>query len=371
MIAVAGRSGGRRIASGSSRHGTFTRGYDMGMPGIAAIIALATFGGWSTPAAATVPRSPDLQITAAVTPDPVIIGTESVYTVTVMNTGDQTAENATITDTLDPNITPGTLQRDCSLAGQTVTCGGPGLTIPPGESVTYEIPITIDPALPDGTEVANHAWVSATGVDGDSTRLISRTRTTTDVDTRPPTATPTVIDTCATVPMNNRSCTPAATRAPNSTHTPNRAPAATPTPSPGTVPPATAPTKPSPTNSLGAEHGFGSGPREPGRGEGERPGRHEPRPGEGITPDGPGEGFNLDGPGAGSSANEGTDEGADEGADVPRSAAGGALPGPAAADRDTVPMTGVSLWMLGLGVSVLLALGLLVRYFSGRDQASD
>jgi hypothetical protein len=32
-------------------------------------------------------------------------------------------------------------------------------------------------------------------------------------------------------------------------------------------------------------------------------------------------------------------------------------------------MTGVSMWMLGLGMPVLLAIGLLVRHFSGRDRA--
>jgi hypothetical protein len=55
-----------------------------------------------------------------------------------------------------------------------------------------------------------------------------------------------------------------------------------------------------------------------------------------------------------------------------------ALPSPAPAGdgtvaperhRERLPMTGVSLWLLGLGVPVSLAIGLLVRYFSRRDQS--
>jgi LPXTG-motif cell wall-anchored protein len=56
--------------------------------------------------------------------------------------------------------------------------------------------------------------------------------------------------------------------------------------------------------------------------------------------------------------------------------------GKAAADRNDVPppahhttpelpLTGTSVWMLGLGVAVLLAIGLLVRHFSRRDKSGQ
>ena len=58
------------------------------------------------------------------------------------------AEGVTVTDDLDPNVTPGTMPAGCSASGGTVTCGGPGTTVPADGSVTYQIPAT---ANPDGT----------------------------------------------------------------------------------------------------------------------------------------------------------------------------------------------------------------------------
>ncbi|MBF8194731.1 DUF11 domain-containing protein, partial [Nonomuraea sp. K274] len=111
-----------------------------------------------------------------------VAGAAFVYTVTVTNTGDQDARDVRITDTLDEGAIARRLPDGCSLSAQTVTCGGPGLTVAPGESVTYEIPVTMDPALPDGTNVTNRAQVSATGARGDSTRLISQTRALADLE---------------------------------------------------------------------------------------------------------------------------------------------------------------------------------------------
>ncbi|MFC4113120.1 DUF11 domain-containing protein [Nonomuraea zeae] len=400
------------------------------MPRIAAMIALAALSGCAAPAAgssaaqplrrvpagAPVPRSAGLQITASVTPDPMIVGAESVYAVTVLNTGDQDAENVTITDVLDPGTAVTRLPGDCSSAGQTVTCGGPGLTIGPGDSATYRIPVTTDPGLSDGTNLRNRARVSASGVPADSTQLTSQTRTLTDVEiteTAPavvrPDATITytltvtnrgpsqaadvtvqdetgggrttiagrpaecpgggltltcplgtlapdesrefaftvtpdavgVIENCATVATasreentaNNRSCAatvvePARSPSPAppspaahlSTFTPEPTPAELPTPAPSATATATASPTASPEPTPGEEAGPGPGlaPEEPGRGP-------EPDP------------------------------------DDER-----AVPGQAG---DTLPMTGVSVWLFGLGVAVLLAVGLLVRYFSRRERA--
>ncbi|TDD21394.1 LPXTG cell wall anchor domain-containing protein, partial [Nonomuraea diastatica] len=54
----------------------------------------------------------------------------------------------------------------------------------------------------------------------------------------------------------------------------------------------------------------------------------------------------------------------------PRSAAHDRAPRAERLDQRPLPMTGVSIWMLVLGTAVLLAIGLLVRYFSRRDRAS-
>ncbi|MGN9841270.1 DUF7507 domain-containing protein [Nonomuraea sp. H19] len=369
------------------------------MPGIVAFVALAALsGGWSgQPAAAIpIPRGPDLRITQAVSPAPLIAGAKSVHTVTVANTGDEDAEDVEII--IDPSMRiAGPLPHDCVSEGQTVTCGGTGMTLAPGESVTYEIPVTTDPALPDGTNITSRAQAAAPGTRGDATELISRARTMTDVEivkTGPPTAktgrvvtyrltvtnhgpsqatdvtvrdptaelsdrpaecpgpaltcplgtlapgesrtfpftvtpaTTGVTADCATVhtgsrdanAANNRSCASTRVRplrsaifTPRSTH-------ATPTPANG------------PPTGRRADPGPDAKPKAPRGGEG--PGLHESRPepvgGEAPQPR----------PGRGSRR-----------------------------DQDTLPMTGVSMWMLGLGMAVLLAIGLLVRHFSGRDRA--
>ncbi|PSL00051.1 putative repeat protein (TIGR01451 family) [Murinocardiopsis flavida] len=140
-------------------------------------------------------RSADLHVTKSVSPDPMVIGAESVYTVTVTNTGDEDAEDVTVTDTVSAEMSVGALSGDCSAAGQTVTCGGPGTTVPAGESVQYTIPVTVDPDVADGTDMTNSAEVStsSSGATVDGTQLISETQTLTDIEitkTGPATANP-------------------------------------------------------------------------------------------------------------------------------------------------------------------------------------
>ncbi|MFI6482296.1 DUF11 domain-containing protein, partial [Nonomuraea sp. NPDC050663] len=129
-------------------------------------------------------RAAQLAITKAVNNNPMIIGAESVYTITVSNTGDQPADGITMTDTLPAGLTAGALPSGCSAAGQTITCGGAGLTLGPGEEQTWQIPVTVDPSLSDGTNIVNSAQVSSTtpGVPSQSTQLISQTQTQTDVE---------------------------------------------------------------------------------------------------------------------------------------------------------------------------------------------
>ncbi|MGW0807388.1 hypothetical protein [Nonomuraea sp. NPDC002799] len=163
--------------------GRFTRGYEMGMPGMAMVIALTALGGGSGAEPFPHVPGPSLRITTTAAPDPMIIGTEAVYTLTVTNTGDQDAADVSTTGTLDPNLDPGRLPAACALPEpRTVTCGGPGLTVPPGGSVTYDIPVTTDPALPDGTNITSRAQVSSPATPGDTTQLISRARTLADVE---------------------------------------------------------------------------------------------------------------------------------------------------------------------------------------------
>ncbi|GAA3532729.1 hypothetical protein GCM10022419_009840 [Nonomuraea rosea] len=396
------------------------------MPKIAATIALAALSGCVAPAAgsvaarpvhdavAPVPRSASLRIAKSVAPNPMIIGGESVYAVTVTNTGDQDAENVRITDVLDPDVTLVRIPAGCSSAGRSIACGGPGLTIGPGDSVTYRIPVTTDPALPDGTNVRTRAQVSASGVPEDATQLVSQTRTLTDAEitkTAPASVNPDgtityiltvtnhgpsqavdvtvqdetdgnrttiidrpaecpgggltltcplgtlapaesrtfaftvapdvtgVIENCAAVytgsreenTANNRSCAETAVEPVKPAQSPSPTPSPptpTPTPSPTLTVTPTAPGTPAATP---AESPVAAGPDE----------SPEPGPQEGGTVE-------------------------DAGPPPPRPEAGDEVAAPRE-DRDTLPMTGVSVWMLWLGVAVLLAVGLLVRYFSRRE----
>ncbi|MEO3884226.1 hypothetical protein [Nonomuraea sp. B5E05] len=339
------------------------------------------------------PPSASLRIGQAAVPDPLVIGGQAVYTVTVTNVGDSAAEAVTITGTLDEHVAPGPLPDGCVLNGRTITCGGPALTIPAGRSVTRSFPVVIDPDLSDGTALSSRAEVIASGAQGDSAQLLTEARAAradvtitkaatltaggaiayavtvvnegltpaTGVTVRHPAGGATIADrppecpgtgpalvcslgtlapserrtfmftlapgepglvrNCATVSAdgdeantaNNRSCTSTAVK-------PVRA-ATTDEPAPDEPTPAA-----EPTEVKGAAPG--PGPREAAPGE--RAGRHEHR----------------------SAAHD----------RAPRAEG--------LEDQRPLPMTGVSIWMLGLGTAVLLAIGLLVRYFSRRDRAS-
>ncbi|WP_170837260.1 DUF7507 domain-containing protein [Actinopolyspora xinjiangensis] len=129
-------------------------------------------------------RSPRLDITKTVTPNPMTVGAEAEYVITVTNTGDTDAEDVVVTDQLDSGVRVGELPADCSVDGRTVTCGGAGTTVPAGESVRFTVPVTTDPGLADGTNIVNTAGVdsSTPGTSGDSTRLVSQARTLTNVE---------------------------------------------------------------------------------------------------------------------------------------------------------------------------------------------
>ncbi|MGV9377537.1 hypothetical protein ACWDRB_17060 [Nonomuraea sp. NPDC003707] len=388
------------------RHGAVRRGDDMGMPGIAAVIALLAVGGWTgvygsappplsgaVPAAFHVPGSPDLRIIGTVSPEPMVIGGESVYSVTVTNAGDRAAQNVTVIDTLDRNAIPGPIPDDCALIrhGGAVACGGPGLTLPAGQSVSYEIPVMIDPGVPEGAHVLNRAEVTAWGMGSGTTRMVSPTRAR--VGGRPEAAGPDgAVDDCA--PGNTGGSEDAPVEGPAggggcASAVPDPAPAPRPTPSPDTpkepdpaptadpVPSATAEPGPVP----GPTSGDDAGPPQPVPGEGyvpPLPGQDplQPVPGQGPVQPAAGQ------PGPGEKAGPGQvpyPEGLHEGGYQvgvgggpahrgSRPASGGEEP---ETEADDLPLAGVSGWGLGLGFAVLLAISLLVWHFSRREQARD
>lgn len=168
---------GRRAVRFSSR---------AGLP-IATVMLLGGFAIAPAPNATPEPsaaeaRAANLQISKVVSPEPLIIGGEATYVVTVTNTGDTSATGVTVTDELDANVAPGSPGAGCSADGQVVTCGGSGLIIPVGESQEFTIPVTVGSGLPDGTNIVNNPAVTADNASSASTRLVSQAQTSTDVE---------------------------------------------------------------------------------------------------------------------------------------------------------------------------------------------
>ena len=129
--------------------------------------------------------APALQVTKTVVPDPLVIGGTAEYAVTVTNTGDEPAEDVVVTDTLGTGITAGDLPDGCEATGATVVCGGDGgVTVGPGESVTYTLPVEVDPSLSDGDNIVNRAEATSStpGASPGSTQLITIAQTQTDVE---------------------------------------------------------------------------------------------------------------------------------------------------------------------------------------------
>lgn len=123
-----------------------------------------------------------LGVTASVSPDPMVIGGDATYTVTVTNSGSGDATDATTTVTLDDNVTISTLPDGCTASRQVVTCGGAGTTIAAGGSATYRIPVSVKSSLSDGTNITLRASVSSSSASTQSTQLISQAQTLTDVE---------------------------------------------------------------------------------------------------------------------------------------------------------------------------------------------
>ncbi|PZG13850.1 DUF11 domain-containing protein [Nonomuraea aridisoli] len=378
----------------------------MGRPGIAAVVALTVLSG--TGASAATP--PELRITASVSPEPMVAGAQAVYALTVANAGGRDAGEVAVTATLDRNVVPGPLPDDCGLAARTVTCAGPA--VPAGRAVTYAIPFTTDPGLADGTVVTHQAQVAG----GDVVPLSARVRSAADVGVvktgrlaaggdrvtytvtvtnrgpsravdvavrdsagaeratvvdRPaecPGAGPDLdcpigalvpeesrtfrytvaadtagpVGSCATVRAGGRDDNPANDRSCAETMIePARSPSTSATPAPG---PVGSPTPDARTPEPSERRRAGAGPA--GRDERKAEDEQAPPVAE-VT---------------------GRDR-AEPGASRPRDVAKDDAVRPADHGQPALPLTGASLWTLGLGIAVLLAIGLLVSCLSRRDEA--
>ena len=150
------------------------------------------------------PFSSDLSITKVDSPDPVTVGNNLTYTVTVTNNGPDTAYTVTVTD----NLPAETTFVSCSSTGGGV-CSGLGnnrtvtfASLTAGESETITFVATVNCSVADGTVISNTATVSASTPDPDATNN-SATATTTAFNP-PPTITGVSVDKPVLWPPNHK-----------------------------------------------------------------------------------------------------------------------------------------------------------------------
>ena len=146
----------------------------------------------------------DLAITKTDSPDPVIVGNDLTYTVTVTNNGPDVAGAVIVTDDLPAETTfvscSPPLGAFCSGSGnnQTVTIR----ELIPGESKTITFVAAVNCSVADGTVISNTATYSPCTPDPDATNN-SATATTT-VSNPPPTITGATADPSVLWPPNHR-----------------------------------------------------------------------------------------------------------------------------------------------------------------------
>lgn len=111
------------------------------------LLAVPGLGGGAARAAVA------LEVTSSETPSPLITGEPAAYTVTVRNTGDSPAADVQTDITATPagSLTTGALPSGCAVSGAVMTCTS--TTVGAGGVVSYHIPVTVNPSLPDGTSI--------------------------------------------------------------------------------------------------------------------------------------------------------------------------------------------------------------------------
>lgn len=122
--------------------------------------------------AISVVATADLELIKVDSPDPVVVGNDVTYVLTITNNGPDDATGVMLTDTLPVSATFVSASPGCVEAGGVVTCDLG--TIASGEFITVEIVVTADAV---GTLV-NQATVQATEFDPDLANNTATAETT-------------------------------------------------------------------------------------------------------------------------------------------------------------------------------------------------
>jgi len=138
----------------------------------------------SATATTTVVPMADLSITKTDSPDPVAIGNDITYTITIANGGPNAASSVTLTDTVPTNTTFRSITAptgwSCTNpavgATGTITCTNSSLSS--GATAVFTLVVRVGAAVTDGTTISNTASVSSSTADPNSANNSATTTTT-------------------------------------------------------------------------------------------------------------------------------------------------------------------------------------------------
>src|SRR6185295_9511034 len=112
----------------------------------------------------TLTPSADLSVTKIDTPDPVVVGTNLTYTITVTNNGSSDAQSLQLSDAVPVNTTlvsftvPGGWTRtDVVPLGGTGTVMATAATLAAGTNAVFTLVVNVNPGTPHNTLLTNSA----------------------------------------------------------------------------------------------------------------------------------------------------------------------------------------------------------------------
>ncbi len=115
----------------------------------------------------TVTTQSDVSVTKSDTPDPIIVGSNITYTITVNNTGPSNAANVVLTDALPANTTFVSLTAPSGWTPSTPGVGNSGTvtatrsTLAPSTPSVFTLVVKVSGNTPNNTDIANTAIVAA------------------------------------------------------------------------------------------------------------------------------------------------------------------------------------------------------------------
>jgi uncharacterized repeat protein (TIGR01451 family) len=115
----------------------------------------------------TVTAQNDVSVTKSDSPDPVIVGSNLTYTITVNNGGPSNAANVTLSDILPANTTFVSINQPTGWTVSSPGAGNPGTitatraSLPPSTPTIFTLVVKVSGSTPNNTDIANTATVSA------------------------------------------------------------------------------------------------------------------------------------------------------------------------------------------------------------------